>query len=117
MLNPVAINSRLLLAAIVGLAVMLSRPAAAEEKQAEFRAGLVSVCITPEGPIPMCGYNPWMSEGVLDDLYAKAMAIEDAAGGGPCWLRPTCCSSGHRWPRRSAERLWRRPDWSGAKSC
>ena len=81
MLNPVAINSRLLLAAIVGLAVMLSRPVTAEDKQAEWRAGLASVCITPEGPIPMCGYNPWMSEGVLDDLYAKAMAIEDAEGG------------------------------------
>ena len=72
MLNPVAINSRLLLAAIVGLAVMLSRPVTAEDKQAEWRAGLASVCITPEGPIPLCGYNPWMSEGVLDDLYAKA---------------------------------------------
>jgi hypothetical protein len=28
----------------------------------------------------MCGYNPNLSEGVLDDLYAKAIAIEDADG-------------------------------------
>ena len=28
----------------------------------------------------MCGYSPNVSEGVLDDLHAKAMAIEDANG-------------------------------------
>ena len=28
----------------------------------------------------MCGYTPQLSEGVLDELYAKAMAIEHANG-------------------------------------
>jgi neutral ceramidase len=28
----------------------------------------------------MCGYSPQQSEGVLDELYAKAMVIEHASG-------------------------------------
>lgn len=46
--------------------------------EAQWRIGLSAVRITPEEPLPMCGYSPNMSEGVLDDLYAKAMAVEDA---------------------------------------
>ena len=48
--------------------------------ETEWRIGLASVRITPEGPIPMCGYSPNLSEGVLDDLYAKALAIEHRDG-------------------------------------
>ncbi len=42
-----------------------------------WRVGFASVDITPEEPMPMCGYasreNP--SDGVLHPIYAKAMAI------------------------------------------
>jgi hypothetical protein len=48
--------------------------------ESDWRVGLSSARITPDQPLPMCGYNPNVSEGVLDDLYAKAMAIEDADG-------------------------------------
>ena len=46
-----------------------------------WRVGLSRVRITPEGPIPMCGYSPHLSEGVLDDLFAKAMVIDDGHEG------------------------------------
>lgn len=48
------------------------------------RVGLARVCITPEQPLWLHGYaskprfRPF--EGKLNDLFAKAMAIEDAAG-------------------------------------
>ena len=48
-----------------------------------WRVGLAKVRITPKGPIPMAGtggFHPLVSNGVLDELYAKAMAIEDAEG-------------------------------------
>ena len=46
-----------------------------------WRVGLARVRITPEGPMPMCGYGPRVSDGVLDDLYAKAMALESSDRG------------------------------------
>ena len=49
--------------------------------QSSWRVGLSRVRITPEGPIPMCGYSPHLSEGVLDDLFAKAMVIDDGHNG------------------------------------
>jgi hypothetical protein len=48
------------------------------------RAGLARVCITPEKPLWLHGYaskprfRPF--EGKLNDLYAKALALEDARG-------------------------------------
>ena len=51
-----------------------------ESTEPQWRIGLASVRVTPEEPLPMCGYSPNLSEGVLDDLYAKAMAVEDADG-------------------------------------
>lgn len=64
------------------------------------RVGLARVCITPEPPLWLHGYTDKPrfrpSEGKLNDLYAKAMAIEDARGERAvlitvdlCVLRPT----------------------------
>lgn len=49
---------------------------------ADYKAGLARVAITPEKPIYMSGYadRKHASEGVLQDLWAKALAIEDAKG-------------------------------------
>ena len=50
----------------------------------ELRVGLARVCITPQKPLWLHGYaskprfRPF--EGKLNDLYAKALAIEDARG-------------------------------------
>ncbi len=48
-----------------------------------WKAGVASVRITPEEPIWMAGYasRDKPSEGVRQDLYAKALAIEDGEGG------------------------------------
>lgn len=43
---------------------------------APWRVGLARTQITPHEPMPMCGYGPRISDGVLDDLHAKALAIE-----------------------------------------
>ncbi|MFH1266092.1 MAG: hypothetical protein ABIK89_10220, partial [Planctomycetota bacterium] len=64
---------------LLGL-LIASALSGAARAEAEWRIGLAAVQITPEGPIPMCGYSPVVSEGVLDDLHAKAMAIEDGNG-------------------------------------
>jgi len=48
-----------------------------------WRAGVAVVRITPERPLPMAGYagRKEPAEGTEQDLFAKALAIEDAAGG------------------------------------
>ena len=47
-----------------------------------YKAGFARAIITPENPVWMAGYaaRTKPSEGKLHDLYAKAMAIEDARG-------------------------------------
>src|SRR5947199_6743329 len=48
----------------------------------EWKAGLANVKITPETPVPMAGYasrtKPF--EKVEQDIYAKALALEDRQG-------------------------------------
>jgi len=48
-----------------------------------WRAGIARVVITPEEPIWMAGYSSreHPSEGILVDLWAKVLAIEDEKGG------------------------------------
>lgn len=50
---------------------------------AEYKAGVARVDITPEGPIWMSGYadRKHPSEGILQRLSAKALALEDPRGG------------------------------------
>ena len=47
-----------------------------------WKAGVASVVITPDSDMPMAGYasRDKPSEGKVQDLFAKALAIEDAAG-------------------------------------
>ena len=72
-------SSRILAILLYG-GLLLASGAVAGAAETEWQVGLSAVRITPEKPLPMCGYNPNVSEGVLDDLYAKAMAIQDAEG-------------------------------------
>jgi len=48
----------------------------------EWRVGVADTVITPQGSIWMAGFasRKKPSEGVLNDLHAKALAVEDAAG-------------------------------------
>src|SRR6185295_6636317 len=48
----------------------------------EWKAGLATLKITPEKPIPMSGYANRVQpfEGVEQDLFAKALALEDRTG-------------------------------------
>ncbi len=64
---------------VVGLLLLTLSPAVAFA-ETNWRIGLSAVRITPEERLPMYGYNRDVSEGVLDDLDAKAMAIEDTDG-------------------------------------
>src|SRR5262249_29273035 len=49
---------------------------------ATFKAGLAKIAITPERPVWMAGYaaRTKPSEGKIQDLHAKALAITDAKG-------------------------------------
>lgn len=63
-------------------ALQTPRLANAKTAPAVFKAGLAKVSITPEKPVWMAGYaaRTKPSEGKLHDLYAKALAIQDAQG-------------------------------------
>ena len=70
---------------IVSAAAIAAEKAAAKaEKPASYpwKAGVASVCITPEGPIWMAGYasRDKPSEGKVHDIHAKALAVEDGEG-------------------------------------
>jgi neutral ceramidase len=54
----------------------------ASEKVSEWNAGVASVVITPEDSMWMAGYaaRNKPSEGLVHDLFAKALVLEDAAG-------------------------------------
>lgn len=71
----------ILASTLPGLAIALGgRPGNAAEPQ--WRAGVADVCITPEGSYWMAGYaaRDRPSDGTLQDLYAKAIALDDAEG-------------------------------------
>ena len=55
---------------------------ASQLSAAGFRAGLARVNITPDGPIWLSGYasRNKASEGVYQELFAKALALEDSKG-------------------------------------
>lgn len=53
------------------------------ETLAAWRAGAASIVITPPQPMPMAGYasrGAQHAQGLLNDLYAKALVLEDDAG-------------------------------------
>jgi neutral ceramidase len=62
------------------IAIAVFQPASAQE--AEWKVGLASIKITPQQPLFMSGYasRNRPNEGIHDDLYAKALVLEDAAG-------------------------------------
>src|SRR5438552_1351146 len=53
-----------------------------EATDAEWKAGLATIKITPEKPVPMAGYASRTTpfEKVEQDIYAKALAFEDSEG-------------------------------------
>jgi hypothetical protein len=69
---------RPLLSALL-VAVLCANHASATET---WQAGVAKTVITPEGPIRLSGYGgrDKLSQGKLTDLYAKALALEDAHG-------------------------------------
>jgi hypothetical protein len=62
----------------IALALLVLLP----QEAGDWKVGLAAVKITPEEPVPMSGYasrtKPF--EGVNDDLWARALALEDAEG-------------------------------------
>jgi hypothetical protein len=66
--------------AMAGLFAQLVSAALAAE--APWKAGFAALKITPREPLMLAGYasRTTPATGVLDELYAKALALEDAAG-------------------------------------
>lgn len=70
-------------AAIVLLATLALAPAQAQTgAQTGWKAGVARVNITPKEPIWLAGYGARTkpSEGVLQDIYVKSLALEDSTG-------------------------------------
>jgi hypothetical protein len=65
-------------AVVLALLLVVARAPAAE-----WKAGVARKVITPSGPIWMSGYaaRTQPSEGVIHDLWAKALALQDPGGG------------------------------------
>lgn len=78
-MKPLARLVLLSLCLLLGATARTSQPSQAA---APFKAGLAKIVITPENPTWMAGYaartKPF--EGKIQDLYAKALAIQDAKG-------------------------------------
>lgn len=70
--------NRALVRVWLGVVLGLSIVAAGEVLAGELRLGTAAVKITPPLGIPLAGYySPRGSDGVLEDLYAKAMVLDD----------------------------------------
>ena len=69
--------------ATIALATLIGLQVAAGASATAFKAGVGRVKITPEEPIWLSGYasRNHPSEGVVHDLWIKAVAFEDARGG------------------------------------
>jgi hypothetical protein len=69
-------------AVALGLFILLFSGSPAGAAEADWKVGLARVKITPERPVFLAGYasrnKPY--DGVASDLYAKALALEDADG-------------------------------------
>jgi neutral ceramidase len=80
-MKPLVVSRRRFLAAA---AVAAAAPAlGATSAAADLKVGVGRIAITPQGPIWMSGYaaRNRPSEGVIHDLWAKALVIEDSGGG------------------------------------
>ena len=66
-----------LMGALSGLLFALAFAPAAK---GQWRVGLSRAKVTPAQPIVMAGYAPCPSQGVLSDLYAKAVVFQDEKG-------------------------------------
>jgi hypothetical protein len=74
---------KIMAAAVVTAATVILGPGTAAEKpDAGWKAGTAAVVITPAQPLWMAGYSSRTkpAEGKAQDLFAKALALEDAAG-------------------------------------
>ncbi len=82
MFSTTRIKNRLAIPALLIIGFALCKPDTARPDEIELQIGLARAKITPEEPIRMAGYasRDKPSEGVLTDLYAKAMAFEDGSG-------------------------------------
>jgi hypothetical protein len=71
------------ISAIISLGVFGGGATAAEVSKGGFKAGVASRVITPTEPMWMSGYaaRNKPAEEKVHDLYVKALALEDAAGG------------------------------------
>ncbi len=67
---------------LVVAATFFAGPAIWADEPAPWKAGVATVAVTPSQPMWMAGYasRTKPSEGVLSELHAKALAIEDSAG-------------------------------------
>jgi len=71
-----------LLLCVVSLSCLTTRPPCVRAAEQQWKAGVASIVITPKDSMWMAGYaaRKGPSEGKVHDLWAKALALEDAYG-------------------------------------
>jgi neutral ceramidase len=79
---------RELLQFLIATSLMATGLAGSPAAGTEWKAGLAVAKITPEAPVAMAGYasRNKPSEGVVMDLYAKVLALEDTNGQRAVWV-------------------------------
>ena len=77
-----AFRTRAVAAVILFATLCLMLPIGAAAQEAEWKAGVARAMITPEKPMMMVGYGNMdrVAKGKLDDLWVKALALEDPRG-------------------------------------
>ena len=91
---------------VLTIASLLATPSAPAEPQ--WRAGAAAIPITPEKPLWMAGYGNRTkpSQGTAQELYAKALALRDTAGGRVVLVTTDMLG----FPRDLAQRVTRRAE-------
>ena len=76
------LNQRFFRHRLLPVLLILTTAALTVQAQPGWKAGCARVCITPQEPVWMAGYafRDHPSEGVRQDIWAKALALEDSLG-------------------------------------
>ena len=86
----------LAIAVSLTLTALVGAPTAAKPAELTWRAGTARATITPTTPMWMSGYasRTKPSQGVVHDLWAKALALEDPNGGRAILITLDVCGIG-----------------------
>jgi hypothetical protein len=106
-MSHVSFRSPLVIGSLL-LSFISTSATAAGEEPANWKAGVATAVITPDGPVWMAGYasRTKPAEGKAQDLFAKALAFDDAAEARYTSDDQIAASDLKRWLKKAIEIQW-----------